>query len=518
MCRAHRWLAAGFAAAVLTPGCSATLIKSDPYLRFTANCLRQFEGVVPTPGLTCATLEVPIDWNAPEGDTMDVVVFRVEPSSAPIQGEIWILDGGPGKSGVSFLDHVLVRHLRDEGWRVYIPSHRGALLPRLDCGEHPAARPACLEELRTQWGDDLRHFTTEHAAHDLHAVMDAIPRIESSPVVMFGVSYGAYWADHYIAHHPGELDALILDSPLPGNVDVFSLLDQQQATFATLVASCTDDPICAAKAGYDDADAMIAAMKAAVDERDCGERDGGTWADSSFARTLGDLVNQGSSRDFVPFLVALIADCDGETGELFEEVAQHLLGNERSRSGSASESRAVWGPSSNSRSEPLGLIVLHNSIIPADVDVDEEVAERDDAVSLGMIGRFRDARRTYGELPIVEQPAKFDHKLPVLVLTGRYDLQTPLGTVEEIADRFQGPVEMQVLALADHFVTDGGDLDDVTCPLAVVPEFAAQPGIARSIDCDHGHLDPTLERQDLAWRAGAIIPGVEDLWSLVTND
>src|SRR5687767_11398604 len=48
-------------------------------------------------GAECATVDLPLDWAAPSGETIEVFVKRVR-AGAGSRGQLWTLMGGPGGS------------------------------------------------------------------------------------------------------------------------------------------------------------------------------------------------------------------------------------------------------------------------------------------------------------------------------------------------------------------------------------------------------------------------------------
>src|SRR6185369_5140814 len=51
-----------------------------------------------TLGRDCAVNEVPLRWDEPDGEKLDVLVARYLGPN-PHQGQLWLLDGGPGGTG-----------------------------------------------------------------------------------------------------------------------------------------------------------------------------------------------------------------------------------------------------------------------------------------------------------------------------------------------------------------------------------------------------------------------------------
>ena len=52
----------------------------------------------------CTLAQVPLDWDAPSGQQIEVLVSKHPASSGNSKGQIWLLQGGPGGSGSFFVN------------------------------------------------------------------------------------------------------------------------------------------------------------------------------------------------------------------------------------------------------------------------------------------------------------------------------------------------------------------------------------------------------------------------------
>ena len=55
-------------------------------------------------GFVCATIEVPLDYASPEGQSIEIAMKKRPASSGKSQGSLFVNPGGPGASGVSFVE------------------------------------------------------------------------------------------------------------------------------------------------------------------------------------------------------------------------------------------------------------------------------------------------------------------------------------------------------------------------------------------------------------------------------
>ncbi len=87
-------------------------------------------------GVECATLEVPRDYDDPDGERIDLYVVR-SPATGDRQGALFINPGGPGASGAEYaelLPYVLPREITEHFDIVGVdPRGVGGSTP-IDCG------------------------------------------------------------------------------------------------------------------------------------------------------------------------------------------------------------------------------------------------------------------------------------------------------------------------------------------------------------------------------------------------
>lgn len=107
----------------------------------------------------CATIEVPLDWDTPDGPRIPYFVKRIPAASGPSTGMLWMLQGGPGVPGESLeqLAPAFAQALPNVD--IYIPDHRGVGQSRLlGCAGMSALDTACQAQVR----DELGEGGTEH--------------------------------------------------------------------------------------------------------------------------------------------------------------------------------------------------------------------------------------------------------------------------------------------------------------------------------------------------------------------
>ncbi len=224
----------------------------------------------------CATIPVPLDWDDPEGGTIDFFVKKLPAAMQPPRGQLWLLNGGPGYSGADFEPGVMAQTVD-----IYLPDHRGTgRSSRLGCAEAETDEsdggfwvtddelPGCVDTLKAEWGDDLSGFTTTQAARDIGEVIEAV-RQPGDDILVTGGSYGSIWANRYLQMYPDQATGVVLDAFAVG-----LLLTRDDQYFNDLgqrwMDACALDAECGAKLGPDPWQVMTDAI-AGLESGSCPE-------------------------------------------------------------------------------------------------------------------------------------------------------------------------------------------------------------------------------------------------------
>ena len=235
-------------------------------------------------GLQCADLEVPLDWSAPDGETITLAVTRVPASNRVADGAVATNPGGPGASGNDFLasgtpfEGELARRYDTISWD---PRGLGGSAP-LDCAtaeitafqgldsdpdtpEEQTALEAAADAVAAACAagptaDLLPHVGTGAVARDL----EAIRRAYGAPMAYVGFSYGTAVGLEHLRLFPGAMP-VVLDGVVDPNDTLADLLRGQAAGFerviADVFASCPDSsgecPDGGARAAYEELAAEV---------------------------------------------------------------------------------------------------------------------------------------------------------------------------------------------------------------------------------------------------------------------
>jgi pimeloyl-ACP methyl ester carboxylesterase len=208
----------------------------------------------------CATLAVPLDYSAPEGETIDLALIR-QPATGAREGAILFNPGGPGASGfdpiaeagsriagelgVDDLDLVGFDPRgvdRSNGIRCLTDAEqdRDAYLDSTpDTPEEQAALDQARTALSTacvaKYGDTLLSYSTANTARDMDAIRVAMG---DDTISYLGISYGTYLGAVYATMFPDHVRALVLDSAFEPTGDT---IEQQYETQLTGFEHAFDD-------------------------------------------------------------------------------------------------------------------------------------------------------------------------------------------------------------------------------------------------------------------------------------
>jgi len=213
------------------------------------------------PNVECATVPMPLDHEHPDGRTVPVLVARVLSGSAH-PNQLWMFDGGPGGSGEEFFLGILqwFRAVMPDT-DFYVPAHRGTgYSAPLACPGEGATTPLgnemtpaewrqCRDLVVSEWGDGLQYFNVSNAVDDFAALID-MARQPGVPVYIYGLSYGTTVGWRYLARHPHQADAIIQDSIVSPNIEFISQADAYiDPLFQEFAGLCANDALCSSKMG-----------------------------------------------------------------------------------------------------------------------------------------------------------------------------------------------------------------------------------------------------------------------------
>lgn len=226
----------------------------------------------------CALLEVPLDYEDPGGETIEVHAARA-PASGERIGALFVNPGGPGAGGADFasiLAMILPREITERFDIVGVdPRGTGESTP-IDCGvsatelygtDHTLEgeddeatlleiSDAYVDDCALRYGDLLQHVGTRDVARDMNTVLRAMGEDEMH---YLGFSYGTAIGQVYADLFPSRVRSMILDGVLALGPTGLELAAEQALGFETALERFVQ--YCSAAEGCQTADDPLGAVQ-----------------------------------------------------------------------------------------------------------------------------------------------------------------------------------------------------------------------------------------------------------------
>ena len=254
-------------------------------------------------GLECTKASVPLDWSHPTRGAISIALVRQPALSGTSKGSLLIDPGGPGASGVDFVEQdlggadltlqqnydIVGFDPRGVGHSTEVTCYSGAQLSRYyydtkpgtigstawvaaDVKQQSAFAKACAKNT----GALLGHVDTISAARDMDVLRAALG---DAKLNYLGYSYGTKLGLEYAGLFPKKVGRFVLDSVLDPNVSGEDFdIDQAQGWEDELqqyLAACLPDPkTCPFTGTIAQGDAELTALFASVEATPLRNKDG----------------------------------------------------------------------------------------------------------------------------------------------------------------------------------------------------------------------------------------------------
>lgn len=250
-------------------------------------------------GDTCASIWVPLDYADPGGDAITIKAKR-QPAgdSAGKVGTLFVNPGGPGGSGIEYLDYAALDSSITDVYDVVGFDPRGvASSTPVECvsdeeldayisSDPTPDTPAEIATMQQLWGSItagcvansgplLEHVSTIEAARD----MDVLRAVVDDPSFnYYGASYGTYLGATYAALFPGTVHRMVLDGAVdpeaaPHTSEVGQARGFQTALTAYL-QDCVSSGSCPLGSTVAEAQGNVIEMFASLDQQPLPTSDG----------------------------------------------------------------------------------------------------------------------------------------------------------------------------------------------------------------------------------------------------
>ncbi|MEI5676135.1 MULTISPECIES: alpha/beta hydrolase [unclassified Nocardioides] len=239
----------------------------------------------------CATLTVPLDYDRPTGETIDLALLRV-PAGDPDGrvGSLVVNPGGPGAPGTDYAASGQFGERLAEGFDIvgFDPRGTGQSAP-VDClsdddlEAYLAADPSPDDQAEIEAtaadvtamtrgcselsGELAAHVSTVEAARDMDVLRAALGEPE---LLYLGASYGTFLGATYAELFPDRAGRLVLDGAVDPTLSALEQSLAQAGGFETALRSyvtdCVDGGDCFLGRSLDEGLARIASFLRTVDE------------------------------------------------------------------------------------------------------------------------------------------------------------------------------------------------------------------------------------------------------------
>jgi pimeloyl-ACP methyl ester carboxylesterase len=210
-------------------------------------------------GVECARVEVPVDYDEPDGDTLTLSVSRA-PATGDRIGALFVNPGGPGGTATDVAANLAPRLPSDvtEHFDIVGVDPRGLGASEIDCGVDPHELydldytidsdedEETLLDVSEEYvaacdqgvGDVLPHLGTRDVARDIDTVRAAMGD-EQANFLMF--SYGTAIAQVYADLFPDRVRAMVIDGVLELGPTGVESATAQAGSFERALESFADD-------------------------------------------------------------------------------------------------------------------------------------------------------------------------------------------------------------------------------------------------------------------------------------
>lgn len=428
----------------------------------------------------CGLYEVPLNWEHQNNDFIEVFLRQYPRAQAGnngnTKGQLWLIDGGPGSSGLTFAQSVFVDLIHEMGWDLFIPTHRGVgFSTELTCDTaiFPLAQDvvqACGEQLSQLYGENLNWFSSLGAAYDLNYLIE-INNPQGVPVVMVGASYGSFLTQRFIQLFESQLTAAVLLSGTNLDPKLENLARDEDQTFRRILAHCETQPDCSSMfldSPVESAEKLILYG---------GWQHCSTSADDEqlISLLLRGMAMHPTLRNRVPLTIKQFSRCNQN-----DQIALNTLIN---------EFREIIQTSNERPLQFNGVINTHQIIIEllsSEQQFSYPFLWPDNLLmgrSIEPILDVRDAWPSHS-LPIA-MPNRINTNLPVLLLHGSFDMQASKRLIEELNHDLTGEYQHSIMfPTAGHGTPSYTlDADGNNCSWDLIDKFLSAPKAVLDTSC-----------------------------------
>jgi pimeloyl-ACP methyl ester carboxylesterase len=464
---------------------------------------------------SCGTALVPLDYANPNGPKITLFVARIG-SADPNATQLYMLPGGPGgpASGMIWIAQEAIKQRPDLD--VILVEHRGVgRATRLACPRQTAAKAAdpltdqnaCVAEVKGTQGDVMAQFTTSNAARDVAVAVQSLKG--QNHAFVYGVSYGTYWVHRFMQVTPIDVDGVIVDSCFDQSDTYDNFPTQYDGVTRRLAQLCASDRTCASMLGGDPFASMASIISGAASSR-CGQSLG--LDREGIVNTLTSMLTTRTLQELVPSFLARFNRCDADDSTALNNFFQQL--------------NAPGDP----EPEDLNGDVLYKNVVYSELwatpaPTEEALTQRYSQFVVSPMGSVQDVplQAAWPHYTMDEYARKWAQtKMPVLVMNGDMDVQTPIESARSYETNLTGANKYFVFVpWSNHgTIIQSPMADGHNCGMQVMFEFMQNPGTRPAATCTTQTMPPNVNstpdtvggfyRTSTAWTRGTGDPVQSD--------
>ncbi|UTW57170.1 alpha/beta fold hydrolase [Kordiimonas sp. SCSIO 12603] len=203
-----------------------------------------------TRGTKCGTIELPVNYNQPNGETVSIHVAIAEARNTEKEADpLFILAGGPGQAAGEYgaLVKLAFSGIREKRDIVMIDQRGTGKSYGMNCemDENVTSMDETLEELGKCHAGmklDTRQFSMENVLRDMDTIRE---ELGYDKINLWGASWGTRTADAYIKQYPQHVRSMVLDGILPSDIALFETAPKSaQRALEKIIEECEAQSSC----------------------------------------------------------------------------------------------------------------------------------------------------------------------------------------------------------------------------------------------------------------------------------
>ncbi len=459
----------------------------------------------------CSSTPMPFNWFDDDGKTFTSYAKRLRSSAVDADGQLWLLHGGPGASGViGFPGFMQGMQERNPKLDLYTIDPRGtgfseyaacplqqSTLSEWGARVSPDEIDGCISYLEDKY-DDLGVFSTTNSSLDLGAYIHATKE-EGKKVFIWGGSGGAFWAQKYLQLLPDQADGVILEG-IPPAVSSIAVQDEYADKMALRVFElCAEDEYCFQK--LPDPLATLTALYDKLEGGHCSEIGMDVY---NLKAMIDQLLYYYPHYCAVPAFIYRVDRCNADDKDAIVHIFDAVFGGKKAAAIEEDEP-FTDNPDTLYWSDVLFYSEMSSEIweLPEYPDYDSINAYLDGVYENTVIGYEKGYTRNdiYNKWPRYTDPyddvwAATD--TPMLMLNGMLDPSTPYDWAKNVTDHYTGEHQHFFgFPYSPHSVHGGSPYtdnpEDMHCADRIWMQFMDDPKGELDSSCMDSLLPPDFE-------------------------